>query len=289
MGKQPDRSSPALPAKYATYLADGKLTAAEKAEAERLKATPLVVQRATSSSTPASLSMVSGQLVSLRPMSIGLPQSAGAPDNWSAWSLALRKAVVGQVNRWLGAAEIVSGWIQGCNAFSNPGAFRSAYPLAPMLDQELAASGLPGRLSNPLAHAFARAWADWSDSVTLTGLPFYPMFQAWPGPVSAVMSNLPTPLSACPSPGAVSLTPLPLAQRLQEALPADYAQQSARQPLQDFGSWFAGRFSTWRAGAVMQNVLGWGSTAYAPPYVPVSPVVNGTLRSIPGFITQPLT
>jgi hypothetical protein len=114
------------------------------------------------------------------------------------------------------------------------------------------------------------------------------MFQAWPGPVSAVMSNLPTPLSACPSPGALSLTPVPLAQRLQEALPAD-VQQSARQPLQDFGSWFAGRFSTWRAGAVMQNVLGWGSTAYAPPYVPVSPVVNGTLRSIQGFITQPLT
>jgi hypothetical protein len=291
MAKQPDhsrRSPAAVPSKYAAYLADGKLTAAQKSEAETLKLSPQVLQRPGSGSTPATLSALPGQPSLAGPVLVGSAQPA-APDNWPAWGLALRKVAIGQVNRWLGAAEILTGWIQGCNAFSNAGSFRSSYPLAPMMDQELASNGVPSRLSKPLADALARAWADWSDSLFLPGLPFYPMFQAWPGPVTAVMSNLPMPLSACPAPGSVSLTPMQLAQRLQAALPAGYSVPNATQPLRDFASWFSGRFTAWQAGVVLQNVLGWGSTAYAPPYVPVSPVVNGTLRATPGFITQMLT
>ena len=285
MVKQPDkgRHSPAaVPAKYAAYLADGKLTAAEKAEAEKLKLAPPVLQRST-------LPVLPGLPMVARPISVGSLQPARAPDNWPAWGLALRNAAKAHVNRWLGAAEIVTGSIQGSNAFSSPGSFRSSYPIAPMMDQELSSSGVPSQLSKPLADAFARAWADWSDSLLLPGLPFYPMFQAWPAPATAVMRNLPTPLSAFPAPGIASLTPVPLAQRLQAALPTGYSVQNATQPLRDFASWFSGRFTAWQSGVVVQNVLGWGSTAYAPPYVPVSPVVNGTLRAPPGFITQTLT
>jgi hypothetical protein len=292
MAKPPDRnlSSPAaVPAKYAAYLADGKLTAAQKAEAEELKLNPQLVRPPALVSTTATLSVLPGRPLVAEPIVVGSPQPASTPDNWPGWGLALRNAAKTHVNRWLGAAEIATGSIQGCNAFSLAGSFRSSYPLAPMLDQELASSGVPSRLSRPLADAFARAWADWSDSLFLPGLPFYPMFQAWPAPATAVMSNLPMPLSACPAPGSTSLTPVLLAQRLQAALPSGYSAQNATQPLRDFASWFSGRFATWQAGVVLQNVLGWGSTAFAPPYVPVSPVVNGTLRATPGFITQMLT
>jgi hypothetical protein len=292
MAKQPRKglSSPAaVPAKYAAYLADGKLTAEQKAEAERLKLAPPVLQRPTPGSTPITLSGLPSLLMVARPISVGSLQPASTPDNWPAWGLAFRNVAKTHVNRWLGAAEIVTGSIQGCNAFSSAGSFRSSYPLAPMMDQELSSSGVPSVLSRPLADAFARAWADWSDSLFLPGLPFYPMFQAWPAPATAVMSNLPMPLSAFPAPGIASLTPVPLAQRLQAALPTGYSAQTAAQPLRDFATWFSGRFSAWQSGVVVQNVLGWGSTAFAPPYVPVSPVVNGTLRAPPGFITQMLT
>jgi hypothetical protein len=210
------------------------------------------------------------------------------PENWPAWGLALRNATLTHTNQWLQLAEIVTGSIQGSNAFSPAGAFRSGYPLGAMLNQELNSSGVPIQLSQPLADGFARAWADWSDSLFLPGLSFYPMFLAWPAPVTPVMSNQPLPLSACVAPGAMSLTAMPLALRLQDAIPAGYGP-NATQPLRDFAAWFSGRFSAWQAGAVMQNVLGWGSTSYAPPYVPVAPVVNGTIRAVPGFITRPLT
>ena len=289
MDKHHDKGRPspaAVPAKYAAYLADGKLTAAQKAEAERLKLAPPVPPR-SSLGSPVTLSSPGLPTVA-GPVSVGSLQPAGTPENWPAWGLALKNAAKNHVNRWLAAAEIVTGSIQGANAFSSAGSFRSSYPLAAMLDQELSASGVPSRLSKPLADAFARAWADWSDSLFLPGLPFYPMFQAWPAPATAVMANLPMPLSAFPAPGIASLTPVPLAQRLQAALPAGSAQNAA-QPLRDFASWFSGRFAAWQSGVVVQNVLGWGSTSWAPPYVPVSPVVNGTLRAPPGFITQPLT
>lgn len=280
-----NRSSPAaVPSKYAAYIADGKLTPEQKAEAERLKASPQVAPHPASSSTLGALSSMPGRPIVSRPVLVGSPQ----PENWPAWALALRNASLNHINQWLRLAEIVTGSIQGCNAFSQAGAFRSTYPLAPMLNQEFYSSGIPSQLSQPLADGFARAWYDWSDSLFLPGLPFYPMFLAWPAPSTAVMSNLPVMLSVCAAPGIASLTPVALAQRLQTAVPAGYGP-NATQPLRDFAAWFSGRFTAWQAGAVMQNVLGWGSTAYAPPYVPVSPVVNGTIRATPGFISQPLT
>jgi hypothetical protein len=268
----------AVPSKYAAYLAEGQLTAAQKAEAEGLKLAPLSRQPVA----PAVAPMLAVLAVPAR----SLPRPGS--DNWPAWGLALRSAVKTHANGWLSMAEIVTGSIQGANAFSRAGAFRSAYPLAALIEQELVSGGVPSPIARPWSEVFARAWSDWSDSLMLPGLPFYPMFQAWPAPMTAVMSNLPVPLSACPAPGAVSLTPAVLSQSLLAAVPTGYRAETAAQPVREFSSWFSSSFTAWQSGVVVQNVLGWGTTAFGPPYVPVAPVIDGTLRAPPGFITQRL-
>jgi hypothetical protein len=105
-------------------------------------------------------------------------------------------------------------------------------------------------------------------SFAIPGLPFYPAFAAWPGPMAPPMPNVPYPLLACmalPSMPSVSGTPdmamtLPIAAQL---------------------GWL--RLIAAIGGTMIQRVLGKGPVpSFAPPYVPIGPVVAGDNIAIPG-------
>ena len=50
-----------------------------------------------------------------------------------------------------------------------------------------------------VAKGVSKCYKDWQDQVTVPGLPWYPAFAAFPGPMAPPMPNIPVPLIACPS------------------------------------------------------------------------------------------
>jgi hypothetical protein len=253
------------------------LTAAEILAAEQLKTTSVVLPRSGPS------------VVTKVPPALGGTQGS-LPDNWPAWGTALRNAARSHANQWIWKAEIVTGIINAQIAILQPGWFRSSYMIAPAMTSELTAAGLPAPLANALASQFAAAWEAWSGAVTCPGMPLFPSFVAWPGPQAPPTPAVPVPMAALGAGGLSALLAPNLAQRWQNALPSGYNQNNARQPLLDAATWFTSRFLPWQTGAVLTNVLGWGPVpSYAPPYVPVGPVANGTFRAPPGFISSQIS
>lgn len=62
-------------------------------------------------------------------------------------------------------------------------------------------------------------------------------------------------------------------------------EPGAQEAATSFGSSLSISFLTWIVGKVLKNVLGKGMVpSFAPPYVPVGPVVNGDVLPTPGII-----
>jgi hypothetical protein len=112
-------------------------------------------------------------------------------------------------------------------------------------------------------------------------MPWYPAFAAFPGPMAPPMPNVPTPLITLPQ------TPGPI---LQESIRSGIKKNarklvSAGTVADAIATGFLMMFMTWVAGITVKNVMGKGPVpSFAPPYVPVGPVVMGDNLAIPGHL-----
>ena len=65
-------------------------------------------------------------------------------------------------------------------------------------------------------------------------------------------------------------------------------EEGASESVYQFAKWFADRFSAWLSIASLANVIGKGPVpTFAPPYVPVGPVVAGDNLATP--VAPPLS
>ncbi len=119
------------------------------------------------------------------------------------------------------------------------------------------------------------------DNVMVPGLPWYPAFAAFPGPVAPPMPNVTTPLMACPS---VKMHQLTVANHIKSAIIQDF-KDSLKDKSNDsvyktvFGAIaqsLSVGFTMWLATQTVSLVMGTGQIpTFAPPWVPVGPVING--------------
>ena len=127
--------------------------------------------------------------------------------------------------------------------------------------------------------AVGSAWATHQRSVTVPGLPWYPAFVAWPGPMAPPMPNVPFPFLALTQQSVAST-----AQSIKKSIEGcklAYASDVAMA----VSTGFQTGFLTWVGGVTVKNVMGKGPVpSFAPPYVPVGPVVNGDIISTPGHL-----
>jgi peptidoglycan hydrolase-like protein with peptidoglycan-binding domain len=121
-----------------------------------------------------------------------------------------------------------------------------------------------------LANAIGPAFDIFASTLKMPGLPLFPSFAAVPGPVAPPTPSVPVPLVALagaqpiPQKQFTSLTP---------------TQRRACEAVVDA---FGPTFEVWRV-STMVSVLGTGPIpTFAPPYVPVGPVVGGVANGIPG-------
>jgi hypothetical protein len=122
------------------------------------------------------------------------------------------------------------------------------------------------------------------------GLPWYPAFAAFPGPMAPPMPNIPTPLIACPS-GMMAeiVAPNQMKQYMIDALDGDLKQKDKDKHheglFEAIATVLALAFMIWLPSQQVMLVLGKGPIpTFAPPFVPVGPVVGGDNISAPGHL-----
>jgi hypothetical protein len=157
-------------------------------------------------------------------------------------------------------------------------------PLTPLILAQ-GPKGTPQELkyTSAIANAFGTAWLPWQTSIKVPGLPWYPAFAAFPGPVAPPMPNVPVPLIALVSVDA-SLSPGALSGLMMANL-GDPTALHAQDLFDAVSKAFNTVFTMFKTMTMVTNVLGTGPIpTFAPPVVPVGPVIGGMGTSPPGFL-----
>lgn len=199
--------------------------------------------------------------------------------SWDSIAVQFREAFRVAVNEWIGRARIQGGTVSGAAAILTPGSVTSDVNIELRMEQILAAWRVPGDISTAGSRVLAGAWNDWASGFQMRIPAAYPSFAAVPGPAAPpTRAAVSPPLSSGSSPGEASLQAALLAGRLNASLRA-YAPAAAGAPDQSvlkLASWVQQSFQQWKNAVTLTGLIGRGSVpTYAPPYVPVGPVLSG--------------
>lgn len=145
-------------------------------------------------------------------------------------------------------------------------------------------TGLFGNASawtRAIAKSIGDAWHEFMRNTTVPGLPWYPAFAAFPGPMAPPMPNVPTPMAALAY-NLYTVSPMAIEQRI-------VCQMGTGEFVAELASAiavaFSGAVSLWLPTQMVMLVMGKGPIpTFAPPYVPVGPVVGGDIISTPGHL-----
>jgi hypothetical protein len=141
-----------------------------------------------------------------------------------------------------------------------------------------------------VAAGVSKCFKDWQSKVMVPGLPWYPAFAAFPGPQAPPMPNVPTPLIACPSAMmARILVPNEMKTEMVNALDGgiknDDKDKHHEALFEAIATVLALAFTTWLPMQQVNLVLGKGPIpTFAPPFVPVGPVMGGDNIAAPGHL-----
>jgi hypothetical protein len=140
------------------------------------------------------------------------------------------------------------------------------------------------KYSNVIAQVIGTAWLSFTATVKVTGMPWYPAFAAVPSPVAPPAPNIPCPFAALTQvPVSISCNVLKMQMVGQLGDPQAPFNQELFESIADA---FEKTYNLWKVSTMVTNVLGTGPVpTFAPPYVPVGPVVGGVGTMTPGGFT----
>ena len=215
---------------------------------------------------------------------VGPVPPAGAASNPALVNVVV-SATRAAFDAWRVTASFAGISIIGVAATGGPGCLKGP-GLFPFITSKLVGVALA---DSATAMAAARGIADkfqqWQTGVTVPGLPWYPTFATFPGPFAPPTPNVPTPLVALRSAGLPGMTTPALLQAAMSAAMGGAAQGPSTPVFRDIALQVAVLFQTSILSAMVKNVMGSGPVAtFAPPVVPVGPVVGGTASSSPGAL-----
>jgi len=137
------------------------------------------------------------------------------------------------------------------------------------------------KYSNVIAQVIGTAWLTFTATVKLAGMPWYPAFAAMPSPVAPPTPNIPCPFAALIQvPVSISCNVLKMQMVGQLADPMAPFHKELFESISDA---FEKCYNLWKVSTMVTNVLGTGPVpTFAPPYVPVGPVLGGVGTMTPG-------
>ena len=195
-------------------------------------------------------------------------------------------------NMWKLQAKFQNLQVMAIAAIGSPGCLdgpelESLIKNAPMC---AAFTGNKAKYRDAVAAGVSKCFKDWQGQVMVPGLPWYPAFAAFPGPMAPPMPNIPTPLIACPSAKMASIiAPNDMKSAMIDALDGDLKQKDKskqHEALFDaIATVLALAFLMWLPMQQVMLVLGKGPIpTFAPPFVPVGPVMAGDNIAAPGHL-----
>ncbi|MEO8751064.1 MAG: peptidoglycan-binding domain-containing protein [Casimicrobiaceae bacterium] len=198
---------------------------------------------------------------------------------------AVVSAFTAAFDSWKAAASFAGISVNAVTAVGRPGCLIGP-PLLPLMAPRLLALGGDDRaIAAAAAQGISSNFAAWQNGVTVPGLPWYPTFAAFPGPVVPPTPNIPTPLLALVSAGLGGMTDANALQASMAAAASVSIRERAKPSFASIATVVAAQFQTKLLVTQVQGVLGTGPVpSFAPPYVPVGPVVGGTAFSPPGAL-----
>jgi hypothetical protein len=211
---------------------------------------------------------------------VGAGPAAGESTtvDWPKVTSTAISAASDAVTTWKSLASLTGVTV---NAVTAVGGKLVGPALGPLVRAGMAASGAPPDVLAAFSEGIGRVWAAWAASVKVPGLPWYPAFAAVPSPVAPATPNVPSPLLAL---SAVPITAAALETAILGRLPGP-KEAERDQAVRNFATSFVISFNIMLASTMVTNVLGTGPVpTFAPPYVPVGPVVGGTANGPPGCL-----
>jgi hypothetical protein len=151
-------------------------------------------------------------------------------------------------------------------------------------------SGNKGKYRDAVATGVSKAFKDWMGKVMVPGLPWYPAFAAFPSAMAPPMPNIPTPLIACPSAMMANIiAPSTMKQNMIDALDGGLKDKDKDKHYEGLFEAIATvlslAFLIWLPSQQVMLVMGKGPIpSFAPPFVPVGPVVGGDNIAAPGHL-----
>jgi hypothetical protein len=219
--------------------------------------------------------------------------SGGNRVDWNTIAKASQDAFREGVNEWIGKARIQGGQVDGPTANLTPGSLVSDGNVESKVVQKLIDSQVPSEISRALARELAAAWNDWAAGFQMRIPSAYPSFAAFPGPVAPPTPAVtgPIALSKGSSVGEAGLKASILVNKLGSAVKL-YAGKAGGGPpdqaLKNLANWVESSFVEWKGLAKLDGVIGKGPVpTFAPPYVPVGPVIRGVNVSIGPLFVGP--
>ncbi|MFZ4579509.1 MAG: hypothetical protein ACOYOB_14045 [Myxococcota bacterium] len=205
-------------------------------------------------------------------------------NQFEAYIDGICDAICGGIDMWKLQAKFKDIQVMAVSAIGAPGCLDGPSLENLIMLQAPKASPSELKYSQAISKHIAKAWKDWQGQVMVPGLPWYPAFAAFPGPMAPPMPNIPVPLLTCPSAQMAAMTAPQLKQGMVDALGDDKAQHHA-DLFDSIGQALGTTFLAWLGMQQVMLVMGKGPIpTFAPPYVPVGPVVGGDIISAPGHL-----
>jgi hypothetical protein len=139
-----------------------------------------------------------------------------------------------------------------------------------------------------VAKGVSKSFKSYVGKVMIPGLPLYPAFAAFPGPMAPPMPNVPIPQIAAPSPMMTDVALFTMIKSNCVDALSDKSDDPDKHHEMVFGgiaTVLGAAFTMWIPMQMVNLVLGKGPIpSFAPPFVPVGPVVMGDNIGAPGHL-----
>lgn len=212
--------------------------------------------------------------------------------DWPTIANGARSGFEKGANEWILSARVRGGVIQGPNAELTPGSLTSDVTFESVIAQSMASVGAPALVGQVVARELWSAWKEWADGFRMSIPGAFPTFAAFPGPHAP-----PTPaaqagyaLARGTSSGEYRLQAATLQSRLTPSLRTAAGRDlvAMTTELTRLTTWIEASFRDWKASAQIMGLMGQGPVpAFAPPYVPVGPVVSPDSLSSVSVVAGP--
>jgi hypothetical protein len=212
---------------------------------------------------------------------ISLPQGTDR-NRYTNYVVSMCGAIAQGLDLWRRTAHLDGVRIMAISAVG--GKLRSSVSIEQQILQRAPAGWEP--YNRAIAAGVHSQFQAFANDVSVPNLPWYPAFAAFPGPMGPPTPNTPTPLMSIASVASRHLKEGAITSMIYNKMP-NPKPACCKDVAVVLGFGIEKAAFAWMGAQHVANVLGTGPIpTFAPPYVPVGPVVGGHVLPTPGHLAS---